>query len=84
MLNYYRANVFGRLLGPSSTEKRITVPTLFVYGQQDKAILPETVRGVGEMVDAEYEQYFFPQSAHWLQQEAPEEVNQILLDFLAD
>ena len=84
MLNYYRANVLGRFLGPSVSEDKIIVPTLFVYGQQDQAILPETVRGVGEMVDAPFEHFYFPQAAHWIQQEAPAEVNQLLLEFLSD
>jgi pimeloyl-ACP methyl ester carboxylesterase len=83
MLNYYRANVFGRLLGPSTTDKRITVPTLFVYGQQDQAILSETVRGVGEVVEAKFDQFLVPTAAHWIQQEIPNEINDILLEFLA-
>ena len=84
MLNYYRANLFGRLLGPSTTDKRVTVPTLFVYGQQDQAVLPDTVRGVGDVVDAPFEHFYFPRSAHWIQQEAPGEINQLLLEFLTD
>ena len=83
MLNYYRANVFGRLLGPSETDKKVTVPTLFVYGQQDRAILPESVRGVGDLIDAKYDQFLFPTAGHWIQQEIPSEVNAILLEFLA-
>ena len=84
MLNYYRANIAGRLLGPLSLEKKITVPTLFVYGQQDQAILPETVRGVGEVVEGKFEHFYFPQSGHWIQQEAHGEISQLLLDFLTD
>jgi epoxide hydrolase 4 len=83
MLNYYRANVFSRLLRPSDTEQRVSVPTLFVYGQQDHAILPETVAGVRDVVDAEFEQYLVSQSAHWIQQEVPEAMNEILKEFLA-
>jgi epoxide hydrolase 4 len=83
MLNYYRANFFSRLLRPSDTEQRVSVPTLFVYGQQDHAILPETVAGVRDVVDAEFEQYLVSQSAHWIQQEVPEAMNEILKEFLA-
>lgn len=82
MLNYYRANVFGRLLGPSVTEKRISVPTLFVYGQQDQAVLPESVRGVGDVIEAKFDQFLVPTAAHWIQQEIPNEINDILLEFL--
>jgi epoxide hydrolase 4 len=84
MVNYYRANVLSRFLKPKTSEKKISVPTLFVYGQQDQAVLPETVRGVGDVVEAPFEQFFFPQCAHWIQQEAPLEINQLLLDFLGD
>lgn len=82
MVNYYRANVFGRLLGPATTEKKITVPTLFVYGQQDQAIIPETVRGVGDVIEAKFDQFLVPTAAHWIQQEIPSEINDILLEFL--
>ena len=83
MLNYYRANVLSRLLKPSGIEKKITVPTLFVYGQQDTAIVPESVRGVGDVIDAKFEQFLVPTAAHWIQQEIPNEINDILLEFLA-
>lgn len=83
MLNYYRANVFGRLLGPKTIERRVTVPTLFVYGQRDTAVIPDTVRGVGDAVEATFENYLIPQSGHWIQQEIPEEINRILREFLA-
>ena len=83
MLNYYRANILRRFAVREQNEKRITVPTLFVYGQQDKAILPETVRNVGSVIDAPFEEFFVPLSGHWVQQEAAEAVNQILLEFLA-
>ena len=83
MLNYYRANVLGRFLRPSGIEKKITVPTLFVYGQQDTAIVPESVRGIGDVIDAKFEQFLVPTAAHWIQQEIPNEINDILLEFLA-
>jgi pimeloyl-ACP methyl ester carboxylesterase len=83
MLNYYRANVLSRFMKPSGIEKKITVPTLFVYGQQDTAIIPESVRGVGDVIDAKFEQFLAPTAAHWIQQEIPNEINDILLEFLA-
>ena len=82
MLNYYRANIAGRFLS-RKPEAKITVPTLFIYGQQDTAVLPETVRNIGSVIDAEFEEFFVPLSGHWIQQEVPEVVNQILKEFLA-
>jgi pimeloyl-ACP methyl ester carboxylesterase len=86
-INYYRANVFkslfrGGLETPKEDDGRIRVPTLFIYGEQDQAVLPETVRGVGRFVDAPYSELRIPDSAHWVQNEAVSEVNEALLRFL--
>ena len=84
-INYYRANVLGRLFGgQNSSEARITCPTLFIYGEKDHAILPATVRGVGSAVSGPYSEHRIPASAHWVQQEAAEKVTQALRDFLAE
>ncbi len=90
-INYYRANVFSSLLkrgrrggeGAAGGDGRIRVPTLFVYGERDFAIIPETVRGVGDFVDAPYSEVRLAQANHWVQQEYPSEVNAALLGFLA-
>lgn len=88
-INYYRANVFRSLFrgGVKTHQKdvgRIRVPTLFIYGEQDVAVLPETVRDVGRFVDAPYRELRIPDSGHWVQNEAIEEVNEALLEFLSD
>ena len=84
MVNYYRANILGRFFGKSDINKKITVPTVFIYGEHDQAILPETVKGVGEMINAPYQEFHVPTSAHWIQQEASEAVTEILREFLAE
>lgn len=94
-VNYYRANV-RRLMsrsakseqdGPQSggprTDGRIRVPTLFIFGEQDFAILPATVRGVAKYIDAPFSELRIPDSGHWVQNEAADEVNAALLEFLA-
>jgi epoxide hydrolase 4 len=88
-LNYYRANVFrslrrGGVETPNEGNGRIRVPTLFIYGEQDVAVLPETVRDVGRFVEAPYRELRIPDSGHWVQNEAVEEVNAALLGFLGD
>lgn len=88
-LNYYRANVFrslfrGGVETPNETDGKIRVPTLFIYGEQDVAVLPETVRNVGSFVEAPYRELRIPDSGHWVQNEAIEEVNESLLEFLGD
>jgi pimeloyl-ACP methyl ester carboxylesterase len=57
---------------------------LFVYGERDFAIVPETVAGVADYVDAPYTERRLTRSNHWVQQESPAEVNAALLNFLAD
>ncbi|MGH9875589.1 MAG: alpha/beta fold hydrolase [Pyrinomonadaceae bacterium] len=87
-INYYRANVIDRLLTrtPDTTANqssgRIRVPTLFIFGEQDFAIIPATVRGLDKYIDAYYREVRIPNSGHWVQNEAPAEVNAALLDFL--
>lgn len=93
-INYYRANVFRLLRGArrgnvDATDKaaeqqdgRIRVPTLFIFGEQDFAIIPATVRGLGKYIDAPYREVRIPDSGHWVQNEAVDEVNAALMEFL--
>ena len=94
-INYYRANVLRMMRGskPSSSsvpssekgigkDSRIRVPTLFIFGEKDFAILPRTVRGVANYVNAPFSELRIPESGHWVQNEAVEEVNRALREFL--
>lgn len=96
-INYYRANVFRIMRGsktaatnePSSarqtrTDRRIRVPTLFIFGERDFAILSQTVRGVANYIEAPYTELRIPDSGHWVQNEAVDEVNTALMSFLSE
>jgi len=88
-INYYRANVFRSLLRggteiPKDADGRIRVPTLFIYGEQDIAVIPSTVRDLGRFIDAPYREIKIPDSGHWVQNEAVNEVNGALLEFLSE
>jgi epoxide hydrolase 4 len=83
MLNYYRANILKRILGPSSPAKKVAVPTLFIYGEKDTAIVPSTAANVSELIDGPYTEHRIPDSGHWVQQEAAAEVTEVLRRFLA-
>lgn len=87
-VNYYRANV-GRLMfrrkqdgGARPQDHRVPMPTLFIFAEQDFAIIPDTVRGVQNYVSGSYREVRIRESGHWVQNEAPEEVNRALLEFL--
>jgi epoxide hydrolase 4 len=84
MLNYYRANVLSRLRSAPEGHQRIKVPTLFIFAERDTAILPETVADVGSVIDAPYTEHRIPDSGHWVQQEAADEVTAVIRDFLKD
>ena len=84
MLNYYRANIVKRMFGSNEMPPKIDVPTLFIYGEKDKAVLPETVAGVGDMISGSYTEHRIPNSGHWVQQEARDEVTDVLRKFLAE
>jgi len=85
-INYYRANVGRIMRGGRSEEKvrskKISVPTLFIFGEKDFAIILNTVRGVGDYVNAYYQELRIPESGHWVQNEAVDKVNAALLEFL--
>ena len=94
-VNYYRANsgrlkdAFVNLLRGGgdrdwSPEERIRVPTFFIFGERDMAIVPETVRGVEEYMDAPYREMRLAQSNHWVQQEYHAEVSAALMSFLEE
>lgn len=88
-INYYRANVGNLFMRrPKTAESedlsdgRVRVPTLFIYGERDHAIVPETVRNVGSFVDAPYREIRIKTSGHWVQQEAHADVSAALGSFL--
>ena len=86
-LNYYRANVIDRLKPHRANRqgkigKPIRTPTLFIFGEQDFAILPATVRGIKDYIDAPYSELRIADSGHWVQNEAADQVNKALIDFL--
>lgn len=91
-VNYYRANLSRLTRGShtgegsetktSTSDGRIRVPTLFIFGEQDFAILPQTVRGIERYIDAPYHEVRIPDCGHWVQNEAVAEVNAALKEFL--
>ncbi|HEX7175104.1 MAG TPA: alpha/beta hydrolase, partial [Pyrinomonadaceae bacterium] len=87
-INYYRANVFSLFSGGGEerrwAETRVSVPTLFIYGERDPFVIPETVRGISDFIDAPYREVRLARAGHWVQQEYPQEVNAALASFLEE
>jgi len=85
-LNYYRANLneeFWGNLGESIPFPKIKIPTLQIWAEDDMFLGKELTEGTKEfVVDALFSLNVIPNCGHWVQQEAPEEVNQIMEEFL--
>lgn len=82
MINWYRAAVRGRSTAPDETPV-IETPTLFIWGEADKALSKETTYGTDEYV-RDLTLRYLPGVSHWVQQEAPEAVNLIIGKWLKD
>ena len=83
MINYYRAFLRGRgqrrqhALGYPVLE----VPTLFLWGEQDRALSRATSEGTEPFV-RDLTQRYLPNASHWVQQDEPEIVNAMLRAWL--
>jgi pimeloyl-ACP methyl ester carboxylesterase len=89
-INYYRAN-----LGPDFWESlvinidniqlpKIKSPTLMIWGEDDSFLGKELTEETATFIDAPFSLKFIPNCGHWVQQEAPAEVNDIMEKFLGD
>lgn len=76
MINYYRANT-GLLGRWGATPPVIEVPTLMIWGEADTALGVENTRGYDPLV-RDFTLHRLPGVSHWVQQEAPERVNDLL------
>ncbi len=83
-INYYRAVVRGG--GFKRVAERgfpvIEAPTLMIWGEDDPVLIPSTTDDAGRFVK-DLTLRFLPGVGHWAQQEAPEEVNEMLSAWLA-
>lgn len=80
MLNYYRAAL--RLPPPRPPSVMLEVPTLMIWGEADSALGKELTYGTGALV-SDFTLHYLPNVSHWVQQEAPEQVNRLMTDWLA-
>lgn len=79
-LNYYRAAVRARL--DPGRWPRVRAPTCLVWGDRDIALRPELADGTEALVDGPFQLHRIPEGGHFVHQEYPERVNEILFDFL--
>ncbi|MEL7318995.1 MAG: alpha/beta fold hydrolase [Pseudomonadota bacterium] len=80
MVNYYRALARHRKTLDMG-DFRVEVPTLMVWGEEDVAIHIKCTEGTEDWV-SDLTLKRLPGVSHWVQQDAPEDVNVILSDWL--
>jgi pimeloyl-ACP methyl ester carboxylesterase len=62
----------------------IAVPTLLIWGEGDPVLGKELTIGMEPLFSAPFEVAYIPDASHWVQQEAPHEVNRLMLGFLGN
>jgi pimeloyl-ACP methyl ester carboxylesterase len=79
MINWYRAALRYRSWAPK--DGRVKVPTLMLWGMKDFALSHRMARPSMDYCD-EGKLVLFEDATHWVQLDAAEEVNKLLIEFL--
>jgi pimeloyl-ACP methyl ester carboxylesterase len=80
-LNYYRANL---KLALRRHWPKVAVPVLGIWSSADPALTEAQMRGSARFVAAPFRYERIDGAGHWLQLEAPDRVNALLLGFLGE
>ncbi|MDA1370553.1 MAG: alpha/beta hydrolase [Proteobacteria bacterium] len=79
-LNWYRASVRrGTIFANAPT--RIEVPSLYIGAENDVILPPSSADGMEDFI-TDLEKYTVMDSGHWTQQEKPDEVNRVIIEWL--
>lgn len=85
-LNYYRNLDRNWELQAALEEKRVEVPALYLVGERDTGLaipgMDQIINAMPKLVPNLKASIVVPRAGHWLQQEAPDEVNAALVGFL--
>ncbi len=89
MLNWYRANMVPdptfaagpTFSGAVPSGLTVNVPTLFLWGERDPALLPGNLENLASYLPRVTVKRY-PQNGHWLMRERPDDVEYEIADFL--
>ena len=82
-LNWYRANLAPRMPGSAPTLPPVTTPTLAIWSTEDHYLDGERVKNSAAFVQAPWRYEEIPGASHWVPLDAPERLNELLLDWLS-
>jgi pimeloyl-ACP methyl ester carboxylesterase len=81
-INYYRAAVRRPASEMREVAGTVTSPTLLIWGERDRYMIPEMARGSEQFVAGPLRVERFPDSTHWIQHDEAERVTELLIEFL--
>lgn len=81
-LNWYRNVTRNWSRSADLSDAQVTQPALFITGSRDPARNPAAVERLRERLPGLVGSHLLPGCGHWTQQERPEEVNRLLLEWL--
>jgi pimeloyl-ACP methyl ester carboxylesterase len=79
-LNWYRGVTAP---GPRDADPPVTVPTLFVWSDGDTAVTRQSTESAHRYVTGPYRYAELRDVSHWIPEEAPDQLTELLLDHLA-
>ena len=79
-INWYRAIP---LSNPRANPQKISVSTLYVWSDGDTALLPKAAHDTAGYVSGEYRFEILPGVPHWIPDEQPDKLADLLLDWFA-
>jgi pimeloyl-ACP methyl ester carboxylesterase len=79
-INWYRAMP---MLNPRAINQKVSVPTLYVWSDNDIALLPKSAHDTARYVTGEYRFEILPGVSHWIPDEEPDKLADLLLDWFA-
>lgn len=85
MANWYRAHFRADLFNADVPLELPDVPTpvRYVHGELDWAFVPEMATGSGAFVEAEFDEQVIAGASHWMPQERPAEVAELIHDWMS-
>ena len=79
-INWYRALPLSDL---RAVNQKVSVPTLYVWSDQDVALLPKAAHDTARYVSGEYRFEILPDVSHWIPDDQPDKLADLLLDWFA-
>jgi pimeloyl-ACP methyl ester carboxylesterase len=77
-IHWYRAIPLSK---PPTSDQKISVPTMYVWSDQDIALLPKAAHDTARYVTAEYRFEVLPGVSHWIPDVEPDRLADLLLEW---